>query len=442
MGDVAHELHGRWWVAESPQTVVAGKLTVKTNGETRLELGGGLVDLGDTIAAIHGDAEGKPVTLLRAFVLHTRGGMGGGEHFQRLHISRCFIGAHFLPDEPVFTSARVQLENLPTFLSAPGIERGREQDGFAYSSTVREYKSEEAEFDGWKFVVRSIPQYFNVDTTHATQTVSTEITPYLFITSPAPVDAYGFDERILHLSDLMTLASGEPSGLISELLILRREGMGPDDFETVETYGERIHTASPEGVGPAHERFRFTCDDVAFEDLVPAWLQLRHDASTACNVFFGLQYSRPGYTETRLLLSATAAESLETAYSNLSMSIPEQRFDELRDRVLEAADNEEERLWLRAKIRNGPTYRERLTELASIPDEFARATVIDEVDLWAKNLVRARNALAHTGNFEGDGNIFDLEQQTVGLLTLVLMHRTRLPPQAQQRAARRLRWPA
>lgn len=342
----------------------------------------------------------------------------------------------------MFTSARVQLENLPTFLAAPGIERERAQDDFAYSSTVREYKTEEAEFDGWKFAVRSIPQYFHVDTTHATQTVSTEITPYLFITSPAPVDAYAFDEAILHLSDLMTLASGEPSGLITEMLILRREGRALDDFDTVDAYGERIHTASPEGAAPVQDRFRFTCDDAAFEDLVPAWLQLRRCASTACNVFFGLQYSRPGYTETRLLLSATAAESLETAYSTLSTSMPAQRFEALRDRVLEAAENDEERAWLRAKIRNGPTYRDRLTELASTPDELACATVVENLDEWAKNLVRARNALAHTGNFEGDTKIFDLEQQTVGLLTLVLMHRLGLSPQVQQRAARRLRWPA
>ncbi|WP_414738823.1 HEPN domain-containing protein [Microbacterium hydrocarbonoxydans] len=74
------------------------------------------------------------------------------------------------------------------------------------------------------------------------------------------------------------------------------------------------------------------------------------------------------------------------------------------------ADDEEERSWLCAKIRNGPTYRDRLSELASTPDEFARATVIDDVNLWVKNLVRARNALAHTSNFEGDANIFDLEQ--------------------------------
>jgi len=439
MEPLLHDLHGRWWVAGTPDSVVAGRLTVKADGETRLEVGGHLAQLSDTIAVIHGEAEGKPVTLLRAFAVHTRGGMGGGDHFQRLHVSRCFIGAHFLPEEKVFTSARVQLENLPTFLSAPGIERGEVRPELGFSSTVREYRSEEAESDGWKFRVRSIPQYFGVETTHATQTVSTEITPYLFVTPPEPVAAEGVDEAIMHLSDLMTLASGEPSGLISEMLILRRAGMEPDDLVMVDAYGKRTHTAVPDRVGPTHGRFRFTCDDAPFEVLIPSWLRLRREANTACNVFFGLQYSRPGYTETRLLLSATAAESLETTFSTLATSMPAQRFEALRERVLNAAVDEAERSWLRAKIRNGPTYRDRLAELVSTPDQLARAIVIDDADQWVRNLVTARNALAHTGNYEGGTNMFDLELQTVGLLTLVLMHRLDLRPEVQQRAASLLR---
>lgn len=437
--DMIHELYGRWWVAETPEATVAGRLTVKTDGETRLEVGGHLVQFSDTISVIHGEAEGKPVTLLRSFAVHTRGGLGGGDHFQRLHVSRCFIGAHFLPEEQVFTSARVQLENLPTFLSAPVVERGEVDTEFGYSSTVREYRSEEAESDGWKFLVRSIPQHFQVDTTHAAETVSTEITPYLFITPPEPVAVDGFDEGILHLSDLMTLASGEPSGLVSEMLILRRTGMKPEDFVMVDVFGKRTHTASPNKVGPTHGGFRFTCDDASFETLVPSWLRLRREANTACNVFFGLQYSRPGYTETRLLLSATAAEALETTFSVLTTSMPAHQFQALRGRVLDAAMDETERSWLRAKVRNGPTYRDRLTELANTPDQLARSTVIDDPSQWVTNLVVARNALAHTGNFEGDTNIFDLELQTAGLLTLALMHRLGLSPEVQQRAARLLR---
>lgn len=60
--------------------------------------------------------------------------------------------------------------------------------------------------------------------------------------------------------------------------------------------------------GTCFHDFRFTCDDISFEDAIPRWLTIREEAETACNVFVGMQYARPGYTETRLLLSAITAE--------------------------------------------------------------------------------------------------------------------------------------
>ncbi|MFE5670484.1 HEPN domain-containing protein [Agromyces sp. NPDC056523] len=448
----AMEWHGHWWLPEAPEDKVPGRLVVEPDGESRLELIGGFdlvirespgAGMFRRVPVILGHALGKPATLLDCFTLTTRGGFfSRPQFFHRLHVHRVLIGAHVGQTEPAFRSARVQIENLTNWLAFPAANRTSDLRETTYVASVRAIEPLSVAVDGWTIQARSHAQPFQLTQTREQDVVSSEITAYLFLIPDSPTSANGFDELILQIMDLVTLASGEPSGLISATLFHtdRREHPNADGSTSelpieVESYGRRIHTAEPEAAAVPFHQFRFTCDDLPFDQLIADWMRIRSKASTACNVYFGLQYSRPGFTETRLLMNAIASEALHSSLYGDATSMSKEHFASLRSKVLAALDDEDDRRWVKANLRNGPSLRERLRALASVPDGSAVKALIDDIEVWARRLVLARNGLAHTGSEDGDGDIFRLEWVTSGLLALVLMAELDLPGEIQKRAA-------
>lgn len=446
----AKEWHGHWWLPDTAQIRVPGRLIVERDGASRLELIGGL-DLrayapqGRT-EKIFGLAEGRPLTLLDCFPLTHRGGsLLLPEHFHRLHVHQVLAGAHIDTSDSLFSSARVQIEHLTTWLSFPNSERSSDPQHLNYSASAKAVEPFTVSVNGWTITARSHAQPFQ--TTHLRQRdiLSSDITTYLYFEPETPVPADGFDEIVFGMMDLITLASGEPSGLISATLFHTEGHAYPhNDGSTftlpieVESYGQRIHTAAPDEPSVSYGQFRFTCDDAPFAELVREWIRVRNAAATACNVYFGLSYNRPGFTETRLLALATVAESLHSSLYGDTTAMPREHFESLRATVLDAVSDMDDKKWLKEKLRNAPSYRERLRELAQIPDEIARADVVEDAEVWASRLVAARNGLAHTGNENGDADIFRLQGATSGLIALVFMAEIGLPSAIQQRAARRV----
>lgn len=442
------ELYGQWWFQEGQQHVM-GRLIIAFDGAVRLELSGSLMRFDETVPVIWGVAEGLAVTLMTCTALDHRGlGPGPGGEFQSVRAQRAYVGTHFHPGDAIFSSARISLENLTGFLAAPVVNRMVDGDRLGLVAAVSDHQAT-AHHGGWKITARSHATTFGSVETRAKTTVSTTVTPYLHLTPREPVAVDAFSGLIQHLSDLMTLASGEASGLISTLLTVaadpESEQVASEALErfvelpaTVHVYGRRIHTASPDTEGTSFHAFRFTCQDLPFEEVIPAWLAIREQATTACNVFFGMQYARPGYTETRLLLSAIAAEGFHAAFSDTTKHMSDEEFEVLRAKVLSAVEDDGDRGWVDSALANRMSFRRRLRALARIPDRDARSRVVSDVESWAGDVVAARNALAHTGNHRLDTNPFTLERMTTGLLTLVLMDRLGLSANRQQRAAREL----
>lgn len=448
----ANEWHGHWWLTDSPEDKVPGRLVVEPDGASRLELIGGFdlvvrkapgAGTHRRVPVILGHAEGKPVTLLDCFTLTTRGGFfSRPQFFHRLHVQRVLIGAHVGQAEPAFRSARVQIENLTNWLAFPAANRTSDLRETTYEASVRAVEPLSVTVDGWTVQARSHAQPFQLTQTREHDVVSSDITAYLYLTPDSPASASGFDELILRIMDLVTLASGEPSGLISATLFhaAHREHSNADGSTSelsieVESYGRRVHTAEPEAAAVPFHQFRFTCDDLPFDELITEWMRIRGKASTACNVYFGLQYSRPGFTETRLLMNAIASEALHSSLYGDATSMSNEHFASLRSKVLAALEDEEDRRWVKANLRNGPSFRERLRALAAVPNESAVKALIDDIEVWAHRLVLARNGLAHTGSESGDDDIFRLERVTSGLFALVLMAELRLPGEIQKIAA-------
>lgn len=440
---------GYWWLPSSANDKIPGRLVVAEDGACQLELVGGLdmappdsTNLSDRVPVIHGEAEGKTVTLLDCFTVRRDGWGGRPIQYQDVHVHEALIGAHVAEDAPVFQSAIVTFEHLTSWLAIHDtVERTTEHD--TQTASLRTAADQSCTVDGWTFTARTLVQPFHTSMERSRLSVEAEAAAYLVIRPPAPVPAAEFHEPVLEIMDLLTLASGEASGQV-ELTLIHKETIPHRDADgsifpldwRVDSYGARTHTARPRDEAVKDWRFLFTCNDRPFDELLPAWLALRRRAPEACNVHFGQRYARPTYTEVRLLLSAITAETLHASLYVNETELPENEFVELRRRVLEAIPDLEHQRWAKQKLRNSPSFRERLVSLAAKPDPAALSLVVPDVDRWSRQLRVARNNLAHTGNERTDDDIFHLERVTAAVIALVLMSELELPADVQHRAAK------
>ncbi|WP_411722319.1 HEPN domain-containing protein [Mycetocola sp.] len=444
---------GSWWLPDTPHDSSPGQLIVEDDGRCRLEIVGSL-DLeraaaeqppewqsgvtSDRVAVIHGIARGKPITLLECFTSSSDGFSAASRSYQDIHVHEALVGAHITYDEAAFESAIVEIENLTSWLAYPDLVH-RARDGDDERATYRRPPDLSCMVDGWTIMARGLTQPFNATHKRSRLSVEGEVSTYLLLTPPEPRPARDFHSLIHELTDLITLAANEASGQIQLTLIHRvptampqQDGTSIELSTRVESFGARIHTAGPDSPATADWRFLFTCRDRPMEDLVPEWLRIRRRAPEACNVYFGLRYTRPTYTEIRLLLMAITTEALHKALVNQT-ALSDNDIEELR---APAGDGARAESMITEKLRRTPTFRERAIELAAKPDARAVSRITPDVGEWAVRLKDARNNLAHTGNETSDDDIFQLEWVTSSIIALALMAELGLSPDVQQRAAR------
>lgn len=252
---VSKSWRGYWWLPSSPDARVPGRLVVEEDGRCELQIIGGL-DMGkatsrqlsERVPAIFGDAEGQPITVTDCFVVRQDGFGGPGSHFQDIHVHEALIGVHIAPEEAVFESAIVTIEHLSSWLA---IQESVSRDGTdgVESANTRRPPERTCEVDGWRFTARPLVQPFQVAAQRAQLAVNGEISNYLVIRPPHPVAAADFNLPVLELMDLLTLASGEPSGQIALTLIHKdpvmqsdRDGSSFSLERRVECFGARTHT--------------------------------------------------------------------------------------------------------------------------------------------------------------------------------------------------------
>lgn len=443
MEDDTKILRGYWWLPEAPDERMPGTLRITHDGRCELELIGGLnLSIGRSTLReensgerpisraphIHGVSEGKPVTLLECFISKQMGFGSLGKGHQNLHVQEALVGAHTAADEAAFRQAIVTVENLSSWLA---LNDALASSGGSGDNTVslRDFSPQTCEIEGWSITARGLAQPFSAKYERARLTVQSEVEGYLVLTPSEPSRIREFHALVLELMDLLTLASGTASGQISLTLIHKDpivQQLPGDARQTewenrVESHGARIHTATPSADAAHDWEFQFTCRDVAFSDVVPAWISLRRRANEACNVFFGLFYAPPRYTEVRLLLVAIAAEAMHEALYPEELELSKEAFTRIRENLLKSLDNPDELKWAKSKLRNAPSFFERLKSLASKPPSADISEVTDDTDEWARRLKNARNNLAHTGNETSEEQLFELAEITTSILALVLL---------------------
>lgn len=107
------------------------------------------------------------------------------------------------------------------------------------------------------------------------------------------------------------------------------------------------------------------------------------------------------------------------------------------------AETKAARKFIRERLTNHMTYRERLVELAAVPDEDAVKSLTPDIERWAGLLVKARNNVAHAAKNPANpvelaklaGLQYALTEVTYALVSIILMAELGLPVETQRRAA-------
>lgn len=450
--------HGQWWIATDAAETVPGTLTITEAGEIELQLIGGFDTLtsrdnqgsklprNTSISLIHGQCESTKITLLDSYASRTEGSPRRPTR-QIFKALRALVGTHIHNrEEPVFKSAQFAFENLTTFLQRYSFERNSSTNGEPESVTFTTPETLNVSADGWHISVTTGFSGFQSEEKRGSVAISGESTDYIRVEQGTPETVEGFDDIAKALMDLLTLASGEACGVISTSLVLVKPRVHPGDDDgepfyypdVVQLFGQHTHTARPLDSPQQSLRFRFSCKDMTFNEIVSAWIPLRKRILKAADVLFGLDYIRAGFTETRLLSTAIAAESLHaTLYPEMTPMTVE-KFTDLRQKVLDAIDDPSEKTWVKARLHNQASFKERILDLATKPDADAVDLIILDRNEWAKDLTDVRNGLAHTGaGSEASYDMFDLVQVTTFLIALVMMAALGLSAETQIEAVKR-----
>lgn len=454
--------HGHWWLPDDPDPQ-PGTLTISNRGDVTLELIGGF-DLsvrtplpggGYAVSAnersmplIYGLAGNQRITVQDALTLRSEARFGLSErpNFHRISGTRAFVGLH-LPEEEheqLWQGCWVHLENFAYWSGANGVRRSAELR--SRSADLVEVLDKAVEVDGWTYTLVTRVGGFDFDVRRGDISVSSLVSARLRIDAPGPCTIAELDTRVKAWMDLLTLASGSACGVIGMSVIPVSDEISRGGLRRRQDYPvhvRHLHEAEPDADAP--REWRFTCDELAFEHAAAAWMPLQAKALEGTSAYFGSYYSPGGYTESRALLNAVAAEATHRALGELKRErdIAPDTFADRKRRARAVMQTLDEREWLDRKLRNDRrpiTFQDRLRDIVSSIAPEAVSLILTDVDEWATDLTRTRNGLAHRADGSGQ-RLHELAQATDAVLTAYLLARLGLDAAAQSKAAGALRRP-
>ncbi|HVT63695.1 MAG TPA: HEPN domain-containing protein [Mycobacteriales bacterium] len=455
---------GKWWLPGGPDEPVAGTLYCAADGGLRLELIGGFdtevrtplpSGNGYTVSMesrdlplIHGRSGGEAFTLIDCFAINTSGGMHPRNIVKQDLVANRALRGVLLDslDEPVFVRAYLQVERLLKWADRSTFdlqrlmneERTQVLERKASTHAVEPVSAEHGDMTV-SLMVRGTEFYIKDRVVANRRSMETVEWATLRFEIPEPASYSAYDEVAKDLQDLLTLCAYEACGAHSRTLVCELPSSSGDgmDSEEIEVLGRQIFS-TPQEADTQHHNFLFTLRDVEFTDLVPRWLSLKDEARLGFNILFGLRYIRSGYVGTRLLGVATAAESIHRALCETSTPLPKAVFRELKKKLNQAVADEPEIVQNFVRnLQNNPAYKDRMLELASIPDDEAVDRLLSDRLAWASQLRDARHDLAHANETADDGResgALWLLEVTYALLCLVAMARLGMSAELQRRA--------
>jgi hypothetical protein len=426
------EWRGYWWLPGQDQKIPGTLIQSVEDGEVALHLIGGFniaewlpvneqksaLSVEGSFPVILGSSGSEIFTLLGCNARHTKGQFFFSDYIteQDLGIQRALRGIHLdSRDEKIFNSATLHIEYLLGWTNLTTLEAKIELDKWKWTGnqTASTSPIEEvtAVHNEHKFTLNVVFNQFRVeDRPRANErSIANSEWAELDISSTKPVSFAVFDNAAKAIMDLMTLTAHAPAGVIRETLVFtpatEHPAAGRRASANVEVLGRQIHQPKPSINETDRVDYLFTLNDLNFSEVLPKWLDLHNRAWLACSLLFGLSYIQQGYTSSRLLTVATAAESLHRALHPKAKKM---------------------------------YYVDRLKALAAEPDAAAVSLLIQDVPKWASYIKDQRNGMAHGDRDELNTGrarlIYDALEVTRALLGLVLLNRLGLSAEGQTRA--------
>lgn len=426
---------GTFWLPERDQEQVPGVLEQDAEGHFVLSLIGALgigTDRASNVAIIHGLTNDQQVTLLNSYeITRSRSTFYGGPDTQKVGANRVLFGILLpSPDAACFTRVTVAVENAMQFLyhHSGGTRSGRSRRTKAAplgldQETLLRLDRPEFRYAGLTFTAYAEQTGFRHHRSRGSSSSTATTTPKFVIRGDAPFALAQADRLGKSLMDLLTLASGEPCGEVSmmlhwsspelvERLTKEREHLValsaargehapvPDEqqpsFEEMATVaGSMIFPARPDDPEQDHYRYMFSCRDIPFSKVGPAWLALREKVRPALDIFFGLDYVSTGFLEEKAMEVAIVAESLQRdLYDDHLKLMTKGEFRSLRSSV-EAKLTKAEFAAVGKMMHNSPSFPARMHTLLRKLDRALITIVVPDADSWVSQLTERRHSLAH-----------------------------------------------
>lgn len=437
---------GHWWLPSAPESKLPGTLCHEDTGRLTLELIGGfnievLTPLSDNSWNVGFDGEfpvilglggGSEWTLVQCHASHTSGGMFGAEPAeQEVSVTIGLKGTHLeSPDAPVFSGIELQLPHLLewTRLTAAHSQMTfKEGEGWNGSQTATFEPVENVHASYGNLTITLVLNYNlfskEMDAGSPRREIRASEWTELQVNSDAPTSFEDLDGFTKAMRDLLTLATFRATGIDARTLIRADAGKRVDVIS-------RIINPELAKTSAMQMELAFTMQDMPFPEVLPKWLDLHLQIRDAANVLFGLKYIPAGYVGSRLLLVASAAESMHRLLRP-GEPFSKDEFDVLRTTALAAfpgsgVEAKRRRKLLREQLQNSWNFVDRMKDLAQIPDKLGVSLLLVNVDKWASLLKDARNRHAHADSSKtkkalGGEQEFWLFEVTYRLLVLVLM---------------------
>ncbi|CAM4044865.1 HEPN domain-containing protein [Helcobacillus massiliensis] len=459
--DEAAEWAGLWWLPDGHGERISGILRYDPEDGLALELVGAFEDRitsnpapGKTVChegirtwdVIYGAAQQREITLLGCVPtsgMRARSARVMSPDRQTVRATTAIIGAHVGGEEDtVFSAAELSVEDLgrwaasSVFEASYGAPEGK-LDGTG-SITVKPVEAQTVVVEGTEYRLshtHTLPffdQRKGGATARMRETVSVRVTPAEPFSFSAALEAASM------VQDLIALAMHRAAGVIwLQLEVAGTESVLPDGRLMPCRRADVLYPFAALGKHDAkaidHHQVLFTCELLPFEEVVPRWCEAHNRLQAATNMILGLRYAPARFIENNLLTAVGAAEALHRGLGVDEKPFPKEEFSAMRDAMLGQIP-EEHRSRFKAAIRNDPTLRERLHDLAKRPDEKAIALLVPDVAHWAKRTARARNDLAHEGRAQSHSfeELIAIVEVTTAIVILNLLYELGLTPERQR----------
>jgi hypothetical protein len=389
------------------------------------------------LPVVHGFADNTPITLFDCF---NEGGtvMGFVTVKQNISAQQVLVGINLDNDAAeTFVGIEVRVENLTEWGAQSPIRHGDAEEGqpWRWQVIVERVEPEKAQLEG---VTAELHTLFNLpggyDRRRGGMNISASGSSLIRFESQKPRKLDDWLEFVDLVQDLVSLSVDAPCAVLKQTLITSeaaRNATNPPARSEVPVYTRELVHGQPDELAVEPREALFTLRDIEFGAVLPTWAEVQQRVTMACHMVLSLKYISDGYAETKLLTAVGAAEVMHRKLDRPA-PLPKAEFAELKQKLLEVVP-EERKKWLEGKLYNEPSLKERLIDLASLPDPDVMNHLLPNPEAWAKDATLARNLIAHKGRHRPKEYI-PVIQVTTAVVIVNLLHLLAIPKDRVLRA--------